>query len=86
MTQSDWQFHATKGSSQFQKDGPYAELRAVFPHQVLATRIRKNIRLAEAPSHAKTIFDYAPESSGARDYPAGELARALALAPRSRAA
>ncbi|MBK9386679.1 MAG: ParA family protein [Planctomycetes bacterium] len=45
-----------------------AELRAVFPHQVLATRIRKNIRLAEAPSHGKTIFDYAPESSGARDY------------------
>lgn len=45
-----------------------AELRAVFPHQVLATKIRQNIRLAEAPSHGKTIFDYAPESTGARDY------------------
>ncbi|MBL8899693.1 MAG: ParA family protein [Planctomycetes bacterium] len=45
-----------------------AELRAVFPDQVLATKIRQNIRLAEAPSHGKTIFEYAPESTGARDY------------------
>lgn len=45
-----------------------AELRAVFPHQVLATKIRQNVRLAEAPSHGKTIFEYAPDSTGARDY------------------
>lgn len=45
-----------------------AELRAVFPHQVMATKIRQNVRLAEAPSHAKTIFEYAPDSTGARDY------------------
>lgn len=45
-----------------------AELRAVFPGLVLATRIRQNIRLAEAPSHGKSIFDYAPDSSGAQDY------------------
>ncbi len=32
------------------------------------TRIRRNIRLAEAPSFGQTIFDYAPESNGAEDY------------------
>jgi len=30
--------------------------------------IRTNTRLAEAPSHRKTIFEYAPGSHGARDY------------------
>jgi TRAP transporter TAXI family solute receptor len=30
MAQSDWQFHAAKGSSAFQNAGPYADLRAVF--------------------------------------------------------
>ncbi len=34
----------------------------------LATRIRRNIRLAEAPSFGKSIFDYAPDSHGAADY------------------
>jgi chromosome partitioning protein len=34
------------------------------------TRIRKNIRLAEAPSFGKSIFDYAPDSPGAFDYAA----------------
>ncbi|NLF69715.1 MAG: ParA family protein [Candidatus Anammoximicrobium sp.] len=33
-----------------------------------ATRIRRNIRLAEAPSFGQTIFQYAPDSNGARDY------------------
>jgi chromosome partitioning protein len=37
------------------------------------TRIRRNIRLAEAPSFGQTIFDYAPDSHGAEDY------RALAV-------
>lgn len=37
-----------------------------------ATRIRRNIRLAEAPSHGQSIFQYAPESNGAKDY--GRLA------------
>jgi chromosome partitioning protein len=32
------------------------------------TRIRRNIRLAEAPSFGKSIFDYAPDSNGAIDY------------------
>jgi chromosome partitioning protein len=30
--------------------------------------IRLNTRLAEAPSHRKTIFEYAPQSHGAEDY------------------
>lgn len=32
------------------------------------TRIRRNIRLAEAPSFGQSIFDYASQSAGAEDY------------------
>jgi chromosome partitioning protein len=32
------------------------------------TRIRRNIRLAEAPSFGQSIFRYAPNSHGAEDY------------------
>jgi chromosome partitioning protein len=32
------------------------------------TRIRRNVRLAEAPSFGKSIFHYAPDSNGAQDY------------------
>ncbi len=34
------------------------------------TVIRRNIRLAECPSHGKAIFDYDPRSNGAQDYAA----------------
>lgn len=34
------------------------------------TRIRRNIRLAEAPSFGQAIFDYAADSNGAEDYAA----------------
>jgi len=37
---------------------------------VFETRIRRNIRLAEAPSFGQSIFDYAPDSHGAADYQA----------------
>jgi len=30
--------------------------------------VRMNTRLAEAPSHRKSIFEYAPTSHGAADY------------------
>ena len=30
--------------------------------------IRRSTRLAEAPSHRQTIFEYAPDSTGAEDY------------------
>ena len=35
---------------------------------VFQTRIRRNIRLAEAPSFGQSIFDYSPNSHGAEDY------------------
>ncbi len=35
---------------------------------VFQTRIRRNIRLAEAPSFGQSIFRYAPDSNGAEDY------------------
>ncbi|MEM7313432.1 MAG: AAA family ATPase, partial [Planctomycetota bacterium] len=38
--------------------------------QPFATRIRRNIRLAEAPSFGQSIFEYASESNGAADYKA----------------
>jgi chromosome partitioning protein len=36
--------------------------------QTFQTRIRRNVRLAEAPSFGKSIFSYAPDSHGAEDY------------------
>ena len=32
------------------------------------TRIRRDIRLAEAPSYGQSIFQYAEDSNGAQDY------------------
>jgi len=45
------------------------------------TRIRRNIRLAEAPSFGQSIFQYAPTSNGAEDY--RSLAREVAAMARS---
>src|SRR5258706_14296272 len=42
-------------------------LQGHFKHKCLEP-IRHNTRLAEAPSHKKTIFEYAPLSHGAADY------------------
>lgn len=39
-----------------------------FGDRVYRSRIRKDVRLAEAPSAGKTIFEYAPRSRGAEDY------------------
>ncbi|MBX3388685.1 MAG: ParA family protein [Phycisphaeraceae bacterium] len=36
--------------------------------KVFRPAIRRNIKLAESPSFGKTIFDYAPQASGAEDY------------------
>jgi chromosome partitioning protein len=63
-----------------------ADLDAFFEHargqdvpwagcRVLRPPIRRNIKLAEAPSFGKTIFDYAPWCPGALDY--RKLARLL---------
>ena len=35
---------------------------------IFQTRIRRNIKLAEAPSFGQSIFDYAPTCPGAQDY------------------
>jgi len=45
-------------------------LQGHFKHKCLEP-IRHNTRLAEAPSHKKTIFEYAPTSHGAADYTRG---------------
>jgi chromosome partitioning protein len=44
------------------------EIESHFGEEAFRTRIRTNVRLAEAPSHGKTIFSYAPDSYGAEDY------------------
>jgi chromosome partitioning protein len=41
-----------------------------FPQLVLRSHIPRSIRLSEAPSHGKTIFDYDPHSPGAVAYEA----------------
>lgn len=54
-----------------------AEVREHFGGQVFETKIRQNVKLAEAPSYQQHIFDYAPHSAGAQDY----LALAIELDP-----
>jgi cellulose biosynthesis protein BcsQ len=39
-----------------------------FGERVFETRIRRSVKLREAPALGKTIFHHAPESAGARDY------------------
>ena len=48
--------------SQREKQSPWSAAR------IFQTRIRRNIRLAEAPSFGQSIFQYAPDSNGAEDY------------------
>jgi chromosome partitioning protein len=45
-----------------------AEIQRYFGAKVFRTIIHNNIKLAEAPSHGKTIFEYAPDSKGAGDF------------------
>lgn len=53
-------------------DGFFTDTEAAHPAwagaRLFASRIRRNIRLAEAPSFGQSIFDYAPASHGAEDY------------------
>jgi chromosome partitioning protein len=41
---------------------PWSDMR------IFRTAIRRNVKLAECPSHGKSIFQYEPSSHGARDY------------------
>lgn len=43
-------------------DQPWAQAR------IIPVNIRRNIKLAEAPSHGQTIFEYEPNCNGAADY------------------
>ena len=43
-------------------------IRSHYGRKVFKTEIRGSVRLREAPSFGKTIFDYAPRSSGAEGY------------------
>jgi chromosome partitioning protein len=44
------------------------ELRRLYGGEVFSSEIGVNVRLAEAPSHGQTIFDYENDSRGARAY------------------
>ncbi|WP_182864927.1 ParA family protein [Rhodopirellula sp. JC639] len=58
-TDIDEFFQATKGGREFFRGAKFFE-----------TRIRRNVRLAEAPSFGQSIFQYAPQSNGSIDYQA----------------
>ncbi len=45
-----------------------AEIERHFGVHMAKSFIRANVKLAEAPSFGKTIFEHAPDSHGARDY------------------
>jgi chromosome partitioning protein len=47
-----------------ERGGPWRHVR------LYDTRVRRNIRLAEAPSHGRSIFAYDPKCRGAEDYSA----------------
>jgi len=44
------------------------DVRKHFGDILLQSVVRRDVKLAEAPSHGKTIFQYAPGSRGAEDY------------------
>lgn len=54
------------------------ELETHFGELVFPTKVRVNVRLAEAPSHGQTIFEYAPDSPAAEQF----LEIAIELAKR----
>jgi chromosome partitioning protein len=56
-----------------------AKVREEFSERVFSTVIPVNVRLAEAPSHHKSIFEYDPDSTGAKAY--RELAKEILSCP-----
>ncbi|MCH9647032.1 MAG: ParA family protein [Deltaproteobacteria bacterium] len=60
LTQVDYRTKTTR---------PYVtDLKQAHGDEVFETEIRINVRLAEAPSFGQTIYQYAPESTGATAY------------------
>jgi chromosome partitioning protein len=45
-----------------------AEIERHFGNDMARSFIRANVKLAEAPSFGRTIFEHAPDSNGAQDY------------------
>lgn len=45
-----------------------AHIRNVFGKSTFKTVITRSVRLEEAPAHKRSIFNYAPRSSGAEEY------------------
>ena len=64
------------------------EIETHFGALLAKARIRNNVKLAEAPSFGRTIFEHAPDSNGARDYEAfaAEFVQMLGMAPPAAAA
>lgn len=50
-------------------------IRAALGKDAFKTVIRSNVTLAEAPIHQKTIYEYSPNSHGAKDY--GDLVQEI---------
>lgn len=46
----------------------YAQIRNVFGEVVFDTVISKSVRLEEAPAYKESIYDFAPNSTGAHEY------------------
>jgi hypothetical protein len=68
VAQSDWQFHASRGSKAFEKDGAFKELRAVFslhpePFTVLA---RKDANIKSFADFKGKRFNIGNPGSGTR--------------------
>ncbi len=61
-----------------------AHIRQVFGEKAFKTVITRSVRLEEAPAHKKSIFDYAPRSSGAAEYE--QLSREVIKRVQKRAA
>lgn len=49
-------------------DDVFQEIYHYFPKKIFRSVIPRNVRLAEAPSHGKTIFEYDGRSKGGRAY------------------
>lgn len=60
----------TRWESSKLSKGIETNLRQALGEVVFNTKIRKNVRLAEAPLEAVNIVDYDPKSNGAADYQA----------------
>ena len=68
VAQSDWQYHATKGTKVFEKDGAFKDLRSVFsvhpePFTVLA---RKEARITKFEDFKGKRFNVGNPGSGTR--------------------